>query len=60
MRNFFLRFSGQALLRIEHLFEAADSVSGLSDPVSVNLENLFNAFTVTGMIEMGLAGYIRY
>ena len=38
------------------MYEAGDSLSGSSDPITVNLENLFTSFTVTGMIEMGLAG----
>ncbi|KAM6229533.1 LOW QUALITY PROTEIN: lysosomal alpha-mannosidase [Spheniscus humboldti] len=45
--------AGTLLLRLEHQFERGESVNG-SQPVTVDLLNLFSAFTITSVQEMSL------
>ncbi|XP_067170658.1 lysosomal alpha-mannosidase [Apteryx mantelli] len=45
---------GTVLLRLEHQFEKGESANG-SQPVTLDLLNLFSAFTITSLQEMNLA-----
>ncbi|KAM9251613.1 lysosomal alpha-mannosidase [Cariama cristata] len=45
--------AGTLLLRLEHQFERGESANG-SQPVTVDLLNLFSAFTITSVQEMSL------
>ncbi|NXE85545.1 MA2B1 mannosidase, partial [Cochlearius cochlearius] len=47
--------AGALLLRLEHQFERGESANG-SQPVTVDLLNLFSAFTITSVQEMSLGG----
>ncbi|KYO34592.1 lysosomal alpha-mannosidase [Alligator mississippiensis] len=46
------------LLRLEHQFEQGESANG-SQPVTLNLLNLFSSFTITALQEMNLAANQR-
>ncbi|NXE31020.1 MA2B1 mannosidase, partial [Ardeotis kori] len=46
---------GALLLRLEHQFERGESLNA-SQPVTIDLLNLFSAFTITSLEEMSLAG----
>lgn len=46
---------GSLLLRLEHMFEAEES-SGLSDPVTLNLQDLFADWTIVSAEETTLSG----
>ncbi|XP_033225887.1 lysosomal alpha-mannosidase-like [Belonocnema kinseyi] len=46
---------GSILLRLEHIFEAGESVK-YSIPVTINIQNLFSDFTVTAVHETTLGG----
>ncbi|XP_033223798.1 lysosomal alpha-mannosidase-like [Belonocnema kinseyi] len=46
---------GSILLRLEHLFESDESVE-FSKPVTINIQELFSAFTVTSVHETTLGG----
>ena len=51
-------FCLQVLLRLEHIFQAGEH-DLLSEPVSVDIQDLFNGMTIVGGEEMTLGGNMR-
>ncbi|GAB6018760.1 hypothetical protein CHUAL_000429 [Chamberlinius hualienensis] len=49
---------GTILLRLEHFYELADDPNGLSNPATVNIQNLFSDFEITRADETTLGANI--